>query len=201
MAQVALPHATKEFLLRVGLPRRAAPAFDFTFPGGRLPLVSELPDPPLGLERGELRRYILIGRTPSTLICLDLAADAHVVQILPADDAGDAEIQFVNSSLPQFAACLVAYRECLGEAIADDKRATQRAVDAAVQYSAMSSSERAKLDERLRADPGAVARAMEAEEAEAERRLTGLEQELRRIDAPALEEEAFWSRAIDALRT
>jgi hypothetical protein len=199
MAEVVLPLATREFLLEVGLPRRAAPAFEFAFPDGRLPLVSELPDAPAGLEREELQRYRLIGSTPSTLICLDLAAGARVVQIVAADDAGEAAIQFVNSSLPQLAECLVAYRNSLGEAIADDERATQRSVQAAVRYSAMDPSERAEANSRLMADPGAVARAMEAAEAKADSRLASLAREIGRIDPAAMEDDAFWSRALDAL--
>jgi hypothetical protein len=94
LEEINLPVETKEFLIKVGLPRQADLMFSFHLDFSRLPLI----DSP-GIYR--------IGSDGFTEICLDEARNACVVSIDPHKQLPDT---FVNSGVLQLAECLLIYR-------------------------------------------------------------------------------------------
>src|SRR4029450_3737262 len=112
-----LSSASAGLLLEAGLPERADPGFAFSFPGCALPPLAELSPPPRGLKREWLDRYLCLGGSAWMKVCLDREQEGRVVQLVENDPRG---FRFVNSSLPQLAESLLAYRDILSGAVAEE---------------------------------------------------------------------------------
>lgn len=194
LAGLPLPDATAEFLIQAGLPATAEPGFQFSFPSGTIPSLAEIRQPP-GLPAGELQHLLRIGGSAVTHTCIDVAGRGRVVQVI--DDEGEPAVVFINSSVPQLAACLVAYRNIVGEALAQEARATRREVDNAVRRSAQPPAAHAEFQRRLLENRDAMRQARKAEEARARKTLTNLAEQIRRIDPAAMEEDAFWAGTLE----
>ncbi len=98
----------KNFLMNIGLPEQAAPFFDF---GSKhvikMPTAASL----FGLDDGE-NRFPTIGHNGSgDPICIDEISSRIVY--LNHDD--NFSVNFINSSIPQLAYSLLAYREAVKE--------------------------------------------------------------------------------------
>ncbi len=93
------------FLTEAGLPDSAAPCLSFN-PDRLPPLPAEYP------VAQEFRRYRILGSDGSgNPICIDEELRSSVV-VLEHD--GGFRVQFMNSSVPQLAECLLAYRDFWG---------------------------------------------------------------------------------------
>jgi hypothetical protein len=109
LADVRMPAEGRAFLLNVGLPRSAAPYLDFRSPSGSpLPTASEMWQLPDGFSH-----YRVIGSNGSgDPICIDEDEDGAIVYL--NHDNEFARV-FINSSVPQLAECLLAFRGLIRE--------------------------------------------------------------------------------------
>src|SRR5690348_10544293 len=100
-----LPESSKRFLVNVGLPRKGPLLLEFDFEQDCLQSLSEYVGSRalLGTRGTTLRR---IGTDYGTQLCLDEAQEGCLVSI---DTHGNLPERLVNSSVEQFAACLVVY--------------------------------------------------------------------------------------------
>jgi hypothetical protein len=107
-------------------------------------------------------------------------------------------VRFVNSSLPQLAECLLAYRTILAEAEAQETAAERTAIAAAVERASLPKAEREKLRGQASPPAGAPSALEDAEGAAALQRLQAFRREVARIDPPALEGGAYWGQLIES---
>lgn len=106
---VRLPPEARTFLLDAGLPRSAAPCLDFRAPiESTLPTASEMWHLPEGFAR-----YRVIGSNGfGDPVCIDEDDNGAIVYL--NHDNEFARV-FVNSSAPQLAECLLAFRGLIRE--------------------------------------------------------------------------------------
>ena len=104
-----LSEASKHFLEDAGLPLEAKPNLTFYAPPDALaPLPNVLKEIDFPID---FRRYLLLVDDGGTFLCIDTQEAGHIVSV----DACQALPQrFVNSTLVQFAHCLLAYRTLPG---------------------------------------------------------------------------------------
>lgn len=197
LAGLSLPDAAAEFLAEAGLPAAAEPGFQFAFPGGRVPRLSDVPHAPR-LPQEDLERYLRIGGSAVTHTCIDTQQQGRVVQVID-DEGGEVTVVFINSGIPQLAACLLAYRTIMGEALALEARATRNDIDNAVRRSGQPPAARAEFQRRLLENRDALRQARKTEEARARQHLDALGHQIRQIDPPAMDEEAFWAGSIEEM--
>jgi len=100
--ELRAPEETKAYLRDHGLPRHAPLDFEFVFPEGRVPTLAEALGVP---EAPALRRYRKLGQDAECHVCLDegQAGAVYLVSVNPRIPT-----LFMNSSVPQMAACLEA---------------------------------------------------------------------------------------------
>ena len=99
----------KRFLGEAGLPREAKPNLTFYSPPDMLtpmPNVLEEVDLPL-----DFQRYLLLADDGGTFLCIDMRDNEQVVSVDPYQEL---PTRVVNSAVPQFAECLLAYRALPG---------------------------------------------------------------------------------------
>ncbi len=101
LAGLAMPQAAKDFLIRAGLPRSAAPGLDFED-------VESLPRlwSVYGLKKNTLKQYCIIGYDGAgNPLCIDEENAGRVVLLDHEDNFRT--VQFVNSSVIQLAETLI----------------------------------------------------------------------------------------------
>ncbi len=99
-----LPEVIREFMRVAGLPNSAAPFLSFNERDHTLKTYASVAQADARFDR-----YLVIGSDGGgNMICLD-DQDSYSVVLLDHDNSNAAE--FVNSSVPQLAECLLAYRE------------------------------------------------------------------------------------------
>jgi hypothetical protein len=107
VADLTIPGEAKSFLTNIGLPEDAAPFLDFG--GSRhisMPTVTEV------WKAGE-RRYRIIGSNGyGDPVCVDTESAGRVFYLLHDDQMTP---RFMNSSIPQLAYSLLAFREVVAE--------------------------------------------------------------------------------------
>jgi len=106
--ELAIPEEAKSFLTEIGLPDSAAPFLDF---GGStcisIPTVTEV------WKAGE-RRYRIIGSNGyGDPVCVDTESAGRVFYLLHDDGLAP---RFMNSSIPQLAYSLLAFRQVVSDA-------------------------------------------------------------------------------------
>jgi hypothetical protein len=108
--QIAIPEESKSFLTDIGLPDGAAPFLDF---GGSshlsMPTVTEV------WKAGEPRYRIIGSNAYGDPICVDTESAGRVLYLLH-----EAEMtpRFMNSSIPQLAYSLLAFRQVVADTYA-----------------------------------------------------------------------------------
>jgi hypothetical protein len=112
-----IPAYAKQFLAEAGLPKKAAPGLTFSETGDGLPRLWEVYSPGewTDEEMEPIANYRVIGSAADDrAICIDEAEGGRVVLLNPED--GFAAREFVNSSIPQLASCLLIYQYAWDEA-------------------------------------------------------------------------------------
>lgn len=100
-----LSNTTKQFLEEVGLPQEAKPNLTFySSPDVMAPLPSVLDEVDLPPD---FQRYLLLADDGGTFLCIDAKNNEHIVSV---DAYQELPTRFVNSAVPEFAECLLAYR-------------------------------------------------------------------------------------------
>lgn len=153
-ADLKAPPETKRFLNEVGLPEAASPFLEFQAPEDG-PLPTSAQEWNLGPE---FARYREIGFNGSgDPVCLDESSDAAVVYLNSDDNFARV---FVNSSVPQLAESLLAYRHL----VKDTQR--RNGPDAFLDGNVSEDLRRWLRDELARIDPAAVEDGFWADEVE-----------------------------------
>ncbi len=107
VSTLAIPLADRDFLANIGLPKEAAPFLDF---GSKrelsLPTASNL----FASEKSSSRFRVIGFNNFGDPICIDELNGGQIVYLL---HDGSLEPRFMNSSLPQLAYSLLAFREAV----------------------------------------------------------------------------------------
>lgn len=103
---VCLPQATEDFLVKAGLPEETVLQLSFERPENELPRLWDTFHEQYDLPR-EYNRYLAIGVGYVPIICIDEKEKGAVYAI---DVAGHHASSFMNSSVPQLAETLLAWR-------------------------------------------------------------------------------------------
>jgi hypothetical protein len=113
-AAAPLSTSSRRFLAEAGLPAHAAPCLRFDGFAEGLKPVYEVYGGPADSgedERERLKPYLLLGHdVGGDAICVDIANQGRIVWL---EHEGLRLLQFVNSSIPQLAECLLLYAEMI----------------------------------------------------------------------------------------
>jgi hypothetical protein len=105
--QLAIPEEAKSFLTDIGLPEGAAPFLDF---GGSshisIPTVTEV------WKAGEPRYRVIGSNGYGDPVCVDTESAGRVLYLLHDDEMAP---RFMNSSIPQLAYSLLAFRQVVAD--------------------------------------------------------------------------------------
>jgi len=106
---VPLSEPSRHFLEEAGLPQEAKPNLTFyPLPDALAPLPDVLEEVDLPLD---YRRYLLLADDGGTFLCIDARENGHIVSV---DAYQELPTRFVNTTVSQFAECLLAYRALPG---------------------------------------------------------------------------------------
>lgn len=107
VSELSLPEEAKSFLTDIGLPEGAAPFLDF---GGKshlsIPPVTEI------WKAGENRFRIIGSNGYGDPVCIDTESAGRVFYLLHEDEMVP---RFINSSIPQLAYSLLAFRQVVAD--------------------------------------------------------------------------------------
>ena len=123
---ISLPQATKDFLVQAGLPENTILQLSFERPENELPRLWDTFHTQYELPI-EYNRYLAIGVGYVPIICIDEKEEGTIYAI---DVAGHHASSFMNSSVPQLAETLLAWRASIQWAEQnepDDEEATEHA--------------------------------------------------------------------------
>lgn len=105
--ELAIPEEARSFLTDIGLPEGAAPFLDFGGPSHlSIPSVTEV------WKAGERRYRILGSNGYGDPVCVDTESAGRVFYLL---HDGDMAPRFMNSSIPQLAYSLLAFRQVVAD--------------------------------------------------------------------------------------
>jgi hypothetical protein len=127
-------------------------------------------------------------------VCIDRSANERIIQVIVS---GESIVRLVNSSLPQFAACLLAYREAMSPWVALERAMVAEAIDAAVRAATEPAPAPAETVRATPPDRGTADRPADTRyRAEARTVLERLGQRMRQIDEAAMAESACWGQLV-----
>jgi hypothetical protein len=111
--KATLSEKDKDFLINIGLPDSAAPFLDFDSKHAlQLPTLSSF----LGEEGDTSTHFRIIGFNGSgDPVCVD---EAHAGQVVYSNHDDSMSVHFINSSIPQLAYSLLAFRQAVEEIVA-----------------------------------------------------------------------------------